>query len=138
MAGDTKKPRSPFVVPRPLEPPFPGGPGSSIDAPLEPQGPCLPAGPPELLLRLGREEAAVHIGNVPHNRWFMQPFSAAGPGEPRRFPSSCGLPATGGTYRPCPHGAHDVPCIAIPGVGHLSGDGLRRACAGRDRNRATD
>ena len=62
------------MVPRPLEPPFPGGPGSSLDAPLEPQGPCLPAGPPELLLRVVREETAVHVRDYTHNREVMQRF----------------------------------------------------------------
>ncbi len=56
------------VVPRPLEPPFPGGPGSSCRTRrLEPQGPCLPAGPPELLLGLVREGAAVHAAILTHN-----------------------------------------------------------------------
>ena len=56
------------VVPRPLEPPFPGGPGSSKwTRRLEPQGPCLPAGPPELLLGLVREGAAVHAAILTHN-----------------------------------------------------------------------
>jgi len=35
-------------------------PGRRLRAPSEPQGPCLPAGPPELLLRLGREEVPAH------------------------------------------------------------------------------
>src|SRR4029077_18384958 len=44
-----------------------------VDAPSEPQGPCLPAGPPELLLRfLG--EVAVHSGNLTHIPESMQPF----------------------------------------------------------------
>jgi hypothetical protein len=30
---DNEKPRSPFVVPRPLEPPFPGGSVRLVDAP---------------------------------------------------------------------------------------------------------
>ncbi len=56
-----KKTAVTVVVPRPLEPPFPGGPGSSCRTRrLEPQGPCLPAGPPELLLGVVREGAAVH------------------------------------------------------------------------------
>ena len=77
MVGDAKKPRSPFVVPRPWSLRSLEAPDRLLTRRLEPQGPCLPAGPPELLLRLGREEAAVHIGNVPHNRWFMQPFFEA-------------------------------------------------------------
>ncbi len=53
------------VVPRPLESPFPGGPGSSCRTRrLEPQGPCLPAGPPELLLRLLGEGVAVHVRTI--------------------------------------------------------------------------
>ena len=47
-----------------------------VCAPSEPQGPCLPAGPPELLLRLGREGAA-HGASLTHNRCPLQPF----PGE---------------------------------------------------------
>ena len=44
------------------------------DAPSEPQGPCLPAGPPELLLGLVREGAAVHAASVTHNARLMQTF----------------------------------------------------------------
>ncbi len=39
-------------------------PGRRLCAPSEPQGPCLPAGPPELLLRLGREEVPAHPRTV--------------------------------------------------------------------------
>src|SRR6187399_894294 len=45
-----------------------------VDAPSVPQGPCLPAGPPELLLGLVREDSAVHIGIVAHNVPMMQTF----------------------------------------------------------------
>ena len=72
------------VVPRPLEPPFPGGPGSSCRTRrLEPQGPCLPAGPPELLLGLVREGSAVHAANHTHNGRVMQPLLGACGGRPR-------------------------------------------------------
>src|SRR6185503_14652709 len=48
--------------PRPLEPPCPEAPvGRSLRAPSEPQGPCLPAGPPELLLGLVGHEDAAHV-----------------------------------------------------------------------------
>ena len=73
----TRKTAVTVVVPRPLEPPFPGGPGSSCRTRrLEPQGPCLPAGPPELLLGLVREGAAVHAAIITHSGWKMQPPSA--------------------------------------------------------------
>src|SRR4051812_26292067 len=69
---DMKKPRSPSWC---------RGPWSlrSLEAPvrrwtrrLEPQGPCLPAGPPELLLGLLREGAAVHAANLSHKTHELQ------------------------------------------------------------------
>ena len=66
-----------IVVPRPLEPPFPGGPDPSLTCRSEPQGPCLPAGPPELLLGLLREETAVHAASLAHFDWLMQAFRIA-------------------------------------------------------------
>src|SRR5258706_5614065 len=71
---DTKN-RGHRVVPRPLEPPFPGGPDSSSATRRSvPQGPCLPAGPPELLLGLFREGSAVHAASITHLDWMMQVF----------------------------------------------------------------
>src|SRR6266404_2879658 len=53
------------------------------DAPSEPQGPCLPAGPPELLLGLVREGAAVHDCNSyayrPDDATIVFGSEAAGP-----------------------------------------------------------
>src|SRR4051812_35391204 len=76
---DMKKPRSPSWC---------RGPWSlrSLEAPvrrwtrrLEPQGPCLPAGPPELLLGLLREGAAVLLPNLTQKpNKLKNPFSPAG------------------------------------------------------------
>ena len=67
------------------------------DAPSEPQGPCLPAGPPELLLRLFREEAAVHRAIIRiSQRCVMQACRSRG--------RACGTCARrgGDTHRRCP------------------------------------
>ena len=72
------KNRGHHLVPRPLEPPFPGGSGRPVRTRRSAlQGPCLPAGPPELLLRLGGEALAVHAGYLAHNEWTMQPGMVA-------------------------------------------------------------
>ena len=82
---------------------------------LEPQGPCLPAGPPELLLRLCREEAAVHVRKLPHNTELMQVFSTEAPRRPSQHTGLICEPATrGGTYRPCPHPDVDAGIACVP------------------------
>ena len=75
-ARDIEKPRSPSWC---------RGPWSlrSLEAPVrrrtrrsEPQGPCLPAGPPELLLRVTREGTAVHVRDYTHSPRFHATISA--------------------------------------------------------------
>ena len=70
-------------IERPRSPSWCRGPWSlrSLEAPVrrrtrrsEPQGPCLPAGPPELLLRVTREGTAVHVRDYTHSPRSMQPF----------------------------------------------------------------
>src|SRR4029077_1950150 len=59
--GRITKPRSPDGVrgPGSLQP---GGSSRLVAcAPSEPRGPCLPAGPPELLLRLVGQDDAAHV-----------------------------------------------------------------------------
>src|SRR6185295_12117337 len=77
--------------PRPLEPPCPEAPvGRVACAPSEPQGPCLPAGPPELLLRLVGEEDAAHMHTL-HARWKCCKWpSVTVRCRPSAGPSNCG------------------------------------------------
>ena len=62
-----KRPRSPWVSAAPGAS-VPGGSVGACRAPSEPQGPCLPAGPPELLLRLVGEKEAAHVHTM-HLDW---------------------------------------------------------------------
>src|SRR4029453_5592880 len=79
----TTKHRGHRSVAAALEPPFPGGPGSSsLDAPSEPQGPCLPAGPPELLLRFLGEVTAEHLRTIRILHGSFQLIRAGGCGAP--------------------------------------------------------
>ncbi len=101
-----KKPRSPSWCRGPWSLRSLEAPVRRVDAPSEPQGPCLPAGPPELLLGLFREDSAVHIEIVAHNVELMQTFPrgerAIGARDPlgRRLGLRPAPP--GDTYRRCP------------------------------------
>jgi hypothetical protein len=57
-SSQTGKSRATGLVSRPSDPPFPGGSGRcAVRRASEPQGPSLPAGPPELLLQLRADDA---------------------------------------------------------------------------------
>ena len=75
-----KRPRSPSWCRGPWSLRSLEAPVRRLDAPSEPQGPCLPAGPPELLLGLVREGAAVHAAILTHYGRLMQTFIR--PGRP--------------------------------------------------------
>ena len=125
---DKQKAAVTVVVPRPLESPFPGGPGSSCRTRrLEPQGPCLPAGPPELLLRLLGEGVAVHVRTIRIFRTSCNHF----------LPGLRGL-SRGGTHRRCPHPL--VPDAGTPGQPAASAGRARArpraGSAGHQRHRA--
>ena len=85
-------------------------PGRRLRAPSEPQGPCLPAGPPELLLRLGREEVPAHLADLTRVRRFTQPFPAAPPGvcEPGIVYTAWARSSAAerGTFNPCVLGSN--------------------------------
>ena len=88
-------------------------------APSEPQGPCLPAGPPELLLGLVREEAAVHAASLTHIEVVDASIS---------WSALRDRPVGGGTHRACPVTGASSAMVPPPAArGHRG----RRAVAGR-------
>ena len=88
---DNEKAAVTIVVPRPLEPPFPGGPGSSCRTRRQsPRARASRQGRQSFFFDSVGEDAAVHMRNHTHILDFMQPFLPA-----------CGCPVRGGTHRRC-------------------------------------
>ena len=104
------------------------------DAPSEPQGPCLPAGPPELLLRLVREGAAVHAAILR-----IIADSCNHSAGLRGFSRGCVRGIAGATHRPDAGTAANLlayarACSSAGGVGGRQLLGLARSARWRPRS----